>query len=253
MTKESELHQSTGLFTQLVNPQTGETVTFHFEAGQSLPIDVVMPDRTARARLRVEVDPEASEYDVRLVIEYLTVVPTSRTVGKSTYLSREPSLVSAQLAKDPESAATATGSHVAGPSGYLPRESKLISEQLAKDPGSPGVALGSMGLPQAPPPPTREQNPYSVFAPMETPKNEPTPTGLATPGGEEHPQSVFGPGTTAPPTPTEGATEAPPEPQEGSGAADQGAEGKVEEKAVVAPAKAPAATPAKGPGGRAKT
>lgn len=241
MTKESELHQSTGLFTQLVNPQTGETVTFHFEAGQeSLPIDIVMPDRTIRARLRPVRTMSESEYDVWLHLE----PPSDKEAApKPAYVGREPKLVSAQLAKDPESPATATGSHVAGPSGYLPRESKLISEQLAKDPGAPGVALGAVGLPQAPPPPTREQNPYSVFEPMETPKNEPTPTGLATPGGEEHPQSVFGPGVTGPAAPTE--------PPEGSGEAAQAADGKEEGKEAAPPAK-PAQTPAKGSGGKAR-
>lgn len=244
MTKESELHQSTGLFTQLVNPQTGETVTFHFEAGQeSLPIDIVMPDRTLRARLRPVRTMSDSEYDVLLHIE----PPSDKGTTKPAYVGREPTLVSAQLAKDPESPATATGSHVAGPSGYLPRESKLISEQLAKDPGATGVALGATGLPQAPPPPTREQNPFSVFEPMETPKNEPKPPppGLATAGGEDHPQSVFGPGVTGAEAPTEGSGGA----QEGSGGAP---EGKEEGKAPEAPAKPAATTPAKGSGGKAR-
>lgn len=238
MTRESELHQSSGLFTQLVNPQTGETVTFHFEAGQeTLPIDVVMPDRTIRARLRPVRTMSDTEYDVWLHLE----PPSDKDApAKPAYVGREPTLVSAQLAKDPESPATATGSQVNESRTYLPRESKLIAERLAKDPSEAATA----SAPQAPPPPTREQNPYSVFAPMETPKAEPgavNPTAMAVPGGEAHPQSVFGPAETTTPAPVEG-----------SGGSTEGGEGKESGKVPEAPAKPAAATPAKGSGGKSR-
>jgi len=221
MSKESELLATTGLFTQLQNPHTGEAITFHFEGGQNrLPVTLVLPDRQVRMSLCAVVDEEGGEYDVRLQLVPEGSPPSQRVRS----LPQESRLVSEQLAKSPDSPATAVGTAIGVSQTYIPKESKLVSEQLAKDPMSAATARGVAtpaslyggGLAKAPPPPSREENPSSVFEPMKSPEAATSPTrdpSLGA-GGEHHPQSVFAPGQTQAPEPS------PPEPPGDAGAGD---------------------------------
>ena len=66
MPSESELHKSTGLHVTVRDPHGGEAINLNFDRDVTeIPLVVDLPNRTAKAVLKLHVLPDAGEYDVR--------------------------------------------------------------------------------------------------------------------------------------------------------------------------------------------
>lgn len=70
MAAETELLDSTGLTGMLRDPNTGEVLHLIFPSGQyEIPLEVHLPARVAKVKLRAVKIPGGGEYDVRLVFD----------------------------------------------------------------------------------------------------------------------------------------------------------------------------------------